>query len=71
MLSDFYATQSYDDPYYGNIVLRQKTLTIKTNETDGSMYRDIQHLPIPFSKCEIGRNIFYDKADEIKQYGIE
>lgn len=28
MLSDFYATKSYEDPYYGDIILRQKTLTI-------------------------------------------
>ena len=64
MLSDFYATKSYDDPYYGEMILRQKTLTIKTND-DGSMYREIEHTPIPFSHCKVGKNIFYDKLEEI------
>ena len=60
MLSDFYATKSYENPYYGNIILREKTMTIMKNETDGTMYRNIEHVMIPFSQCEVGRNIFYD-----------
>jgi hypothetical protein len=71
MLSDFYATQSYEDPYYGDIILRQKTLTIKFNETDGTMYREIEHVPIPFSQCEVGRNIFYENREEIDKFAID
>jgi len=51
MLSDFYATKQYDNPYYGDIILRQKSLTIKHNKTDGTMYREIEHIPLSFSKC--------------------
>ncbi len=51
MLSDFYATKSYDNPYYGSLILQQKTMTVKTNPADGTTYRDIQVVPIPYSSC--------------------
>ncbi len=71
MLSDFYATKQYDDPYYGDIILRQKSLTIKRNATDGTMYREIEHIPLSFSKCKLGKNIFYENEQEIEQFAIE
>lgn len=54
MLSDFYATKTYDDPYYGKLILQQKTMTVLTNKTDGTTYRDIEVTPIPFSSCVVG-----------------
>jgi hypothetical protein len=66
MLSDFYATRQYDDPYYGEIILRQKALYIRQNKTDGSMYREIEHIPLTYSKCKIGKNIFYPNEKEIE-----
>lgn len=32
---------------------------MKTNETDGSTYREYIDLDIPYSKCELGKNFFY------------
>lgn len=69
MLSDFYATRSYDDPYYGRLMLQQKTMTVKTAD-DGSHYRDIQVVPIPFSSCKVGQNLFYPNVAEISEYNI-
>ena len=66
MLSDFYATKQYDNPYYGDIILRQKSLTIKQNKTDGTMYREIEHIPLSFSRCKLGKNIFYENEKEIE-----
>ena len=71
MLSDFYATKDYTNPYYGNIILQQKVMTVMTNQTDGSMYRDFLVTPIPFSNCIINKNIFYPNANEISQFGIQ
>lgn len=41
------------------------------NETDGTMYRDIEVTPIPFSMCEVGRNIFYSNKEEIEKFAID
>lgn len=71
MASDFYASKSYHDPYYGELILRQTIVTKKKNETDGSTYRDFQTLIVPYSNCEIDKNIFYDDLEELKLVGVE
>jgi hypothetical protein len=39
-LSNFYGEGAMDEPKYGKFSLVQKIVTMKTNETDGKMYRD-------------------------------
>ena len=70
MLTDFYNTKSLDDPYYGSFSLVQEETIIMTNETDGSSYREYIFTEIPFSECVLGKNFFYDNADEIAQYSL-
>eukprot|EP00347_Sterkiella_histriomuscorum_P017804 403347926 len=71
MLSDLFAESVFNDPYYGKFVLRQSIINIKTNQTDGSSSREFIDLIIPYSKCEVGKNIFYPNVQEIKQYNIQ
>ena len=44
---------------------------MKTNETDGTSYRDYNSKKIPYSKCVLGKNFFYPDQNEIKDYHIE
>ena len=44
---------------------------MKKNETDGTTYRDFDVKPIPFSKCEIGKNFIYPNVKEIEDFHIE
>jgi len=44
---------------------------MKTNETDGTTYRDFDSKPIPYSKCVLGKNFFYPDTNEIKDFHIE
>lgn len=44
---------------------------MKKNESDGTTYRDYNSKPIPFSKCEIGKNFHYPDKNEIKDFHIE
>eukprot|EP00347_Sterkiella_histriomuscorum_P005886 403354899 len=70
MLSNYFVDTFYDDSYYGKFVLKQSVISILKNATDGSSYRRFKSYFIPFSKCEIGKNMFYPNSQEIKQYGI-
>lgn len=70
-LADFWATHNTLDPYYGDLILRQLVVHLLPNETDGSTYRTFDSKIIPYSHCQLGKNIFYDKFDEIKQFNIE
>jgi len=40
------------------------------NETDGSSYRTFDYKKIPYSRCTLGRNIFYENKVEISQFNI-
>ena len=60
-----------DEPKYGKFSLVQKIVTMKTNETDGTTYRDFNVQPIPFSKCQIGKNFLYPDLKEIEDFHIE
>jgi hypothetical protein len=44
---------------------------MKKNETDGSIYREYNIKPIPYSKCVLGKNFFYPDLEEIKDFHIE
>eukprot|EP00347_Sterkiella_histriomuscorum_P017061 403350812 len=70
MVSDFFGEGDYDDPYYGEILLRQNIINI-IQKPDGTFSREFIDLDIPYSKCELGRNFFYQNKEEIKNYGIE
>jgi hypothetical protein len=35
------------------------------------MYREIEHIPLPYSRCKLGKNIFYENEKEIEQFAIE
>ncbi|CDW81986.1 UNKNOWN [Stylonychia lemnae] len=71
MLSDFYGSGAFDNPYYGDLFLNQNIINIKVNETTGESYREFIDYSIPFSKCKIGKNFFYPDPEEIKNYQIE
>ena len=71
MLSNYYGEGALDEPQYGKFSLLQKIVTMKENQTDGTTYRDFNVKPIPFSKCEIGKNFFYPDKVEIKDFQIE
>ena len=42
-----------------------------SNETDGTQYREFEVYDIPYSLCELDRNIFYDNKAEIEKFYIE
>jgi hypothetical protein len=69
-LSDFWASQTINDPSYGTLILRQLIVEIKKNETDGTSYRTFEFKNIPYSSCELGKNIHYSNVDEINQFNI-
>ncbi|CDW75112.1 UNKNOWN [Stylonychia lemnae] len=71
MLSDFYGSGAYDNPYYGDLFLTQNVINIKINQSNGESYREFLDYSIPFSKCQIGKNFFYPDPSEIKNYNIE
>ncbi|CDW82658.1 UNKNOWN [Stylonychia lemnae] len=71
MLSDFFAENTFNDPFYGKFILRQSEIYIRKNETDGTNYREFIDYYIPFSKCIVGKNFFYPNAEEVKQYGLQ
>ena len=69
MMSDFYAENSFNEPYYGSLSLRQEEIYIRTNE-DGTTYRDFITKTVPISKCELGKNFFYQNEAEIAKYNL-
>jgi len=54
------------DPYYGSFKFQQIFVNIKINETDGTQYRTYETYNVPFSCCELGRNMFYENVAEIE-----
>ena len=69
-LSDFYGDSTFDDPKYGKLILVQNIVKIISN-INGTVDRSFEPYEIPYSKCEIGRNFFYENVEEAKQYKIE
>ena len=51
--------------------MQQIKVTLLSNETDGTQYRVYETYDIPYSLCELGRNIFYDNKAEIEKFYIE
>ena len=71
MISDWNGNGAQDEPKYGKFVLNQFSATIELNKTDGTIYRDYTTQNIKFSKCQLGRNIFYSNEKEIENFQIE
>jgi hypothetical protein len=46
------------------------TATIKINEKTGHSERQFQYQSVPYSKCVVGKNIFYEDLEEINKYSI-
>jgi hypothetical protein len=44
---------------------------IVPNLTDGSNYRVFDSKIIPYSPCQLGKNIFYENVEEVEQFNIE
>jgi len=40
------------------------------NETDGTANRVFNTYIIPYSRCEIGKNFFYENSQELELYSI-
>lgn len=69
-LSNFFGEDIPENPRMGRIYLRQFIISMRTNETDGTTYRDFQTYEVPSSKCELGKNFFYENAEELELYSI-
>ena len=70
-MADFFGNTITQDPRHGLFSLRQFDIRMITNETDGSTYRTFNTYQIPFSKCQLGKNFFYDNAAELDLYEID
>jgi hypothetical protein len=53
------------DPRYATLSIRQSLISTVKNETDGTYYRIFDGYDIPFSKCQLGKNVFYPNEEEI------
>eukprot|EP00347_Sterkiella_histriomuscorum_P010831 403374760 len=69
-LSDFYGNTISPDPKHGDLKLRQFDIRIVQNLTDNTSGRTFANYDIPISKCEAGRNFFYENVEEIQLHNI-
>ena len=65
MISDNYAEVAYNMPEHGTFSLIQGDYIILQNQSTGEFERQFNEQDIPYSKCELGRNIQFDEAKEI------
>jgi hypothetical protein len=63
-LNDLYSTKVYEDPRYGKFSAFQYNF-----DMDEQGNRTVTTKEIPYSKCKIGENFFFN--EEAKKYGIE
>eukprot|EP00347_Sterkiella_histriomuscorum_P017123 403350576 len=70
-LSDYLSTKTYEDQNYGSFQVIQHIIKVKQNTTDPNDLRNFQEIIVPFSKCQIGKNIDYPNKEEINLYKIE
>ena len=53
------------------MILKQWNVNSKINESTGLSYKQFEEYEIPYSKCELGRNFFYDNKAEFDLYGLK
>ncbi|CDW74524.1 UNKNOWN [Stylonychia lemnae] len=70
-LADFYGNTIADDSKHGKLILRQFDIKILKNDSDGTSNRIFNTYLIPFSKCQIGKNFFYENSQELELYSID
>ena len=70
MLSNYWGEGDFTNKSHGDVFLLQNIINVKT-DSEGNSYREFIDYEIPFSKCELGRNFFYENKAEIARYGIE
>ncbi|CDW79042.1 UNKNOWN [Stylonychia lemnae] len=71
MISDFIVSDQYENKSHGEMKLKQWFVKTKINATTGVSYKEFSEYFIPYSKCELNKNFFYNNHVDIELYGLE
>jgi hypothetical protein len=69
-LIDSITNEIYDLPNYGTFLLEQVFATTVHDAKQNLNVKVYNRYQIPFSKCKIGKNIFYDSPEELESMNI-